>query len=230
LHGRNRCAVVQNPTRGRLTPDQFLPLVEETGLIIPVGAWVLHEAALQAHAWQAAFPHLAPLTVSVNISIRQFAHPDLAAQVESALAASSPEPSCLVLEITESVLIQNASDALGMLEAFASKGIRLALDDFGTGYSALSYLQRFPFTVLKIDPSFISALAEDLRGQAIVQAILTLADNLGLEVVAEGVERHDQEQCLRELGCRLVQGYLYSRPMDPETATAWLQQAAVGQA
>jgi diguanylate cyclase (GGDEF)-like protein/PAS domain S-box-containing protein len=222
LHGFEALVRWQHPTRGLLPPSEFIPLAEETGLIVPMGAWVLREATRQGRLWQDARPALEPLTMSVNLSSRQFSHPDLPALVEAALSESGLPPSCLELEVTESVLIDNPQAAQQVLERFREMGIRLALDDFGTGYSALSYLHRFPFQTLKIDRSFISGIDSNGKNPAIVRAIVTLAENLGMEAVAEGVEHEAEEHLLRQLHCRYVQGYLYARPMDPQAAEQWL--------
>jgi diguanylate cyclase (GGDEF)-like protein len=224
LHGFEALLRWQHPTRGLLPPAEFIGLAEETGMIVPLGAWVLREATRQAQAWQSAQPSGHRLTMSVNLSSRQFAHPDLVAQVEAALAESGLDPVSLTLEITESVLIDNPRAAQELLERFSALGIRLALDDFGTGYSALSYLHRFPFDTLKIDRSFISGIGADGKDPAIVKAIVALADNLGMEAVAEGVETEAEETFLRQLHCRFVQGFRYARPMTPENVIAWLTQ------
>jgi diguanylate cyclase (GGDEF)-like protein/PAS domain S-box-containing protein len=223
LHGFEALVRWQHPTRGLLQPGEFIPLAEETGLIVPMGAWVLREATRQGRLWQDARPASEPLTMSVNLSSRQFSHPDLPALVEAALSESGLPPSCLELEVTESVLIDNPQAAQQVLERFREMGIRLALDDFGTGYSALSYLHRFPFQTLKIDRSFISGIDPDGKNPAIVRAIVTLAENLGMEAVAEGVEQESEEDLLRQLHCRYVQGFLYARPMDPQAAEQWLR-------
>ncbi len=214
----------QHPTRGLLPPSEFIALAEETGMIVPMGAWVLREATRQARAWQTAWNRGGRLTMSVNLSSRQFAHPDLATQVQTALAESGLDPASLTLEVTESVLIDNPRSAQELLQRFSSLGIRLALDDFGTGYSALSYLHRFPFDTLKIDRSFISGIDANGKDPAIVKAIVALADNLGMEAVAEGVETEAEEAMLRTLHCKYVQGFRYARPMQPQDVMAWLAQ------
>jgi len=222
LHGLEALLRWQHPTRGLLAPGEFIQVAEETGAIVSIGAWVLREATLQARAWQRAYPGPEPLTMSVNVSSRQFAHPDLPRQVEGALAESGLDPSCLTLEITESVLIDNPLAAKKLLDRFSALGIRLALDDFGTGYSALSYLHRFPFHTLKIDRSFITGINNQGKDPAIVRAIVALADSLGMDAVAEGVETQAEEDLLRQLRCKYVQGFRYARPMNPEAIEAWL--------
>jgi predicted signal transduction protein with EAL and GGDEF domain len=217
----------QHPTRGMLPPSDFIALAEETGMIVPIGAWVLREATRQARAWQAGDLGAEKLTMSINLSTRQFAHPDLAAHVETALVESGLDPDLLTLEVTESVLIDNPIVAEALLKRFSALGIRLALDDFGTGYSALSYLHRFPFDTLKIDRSFIAGIGGDGKDPAIVRAIVSLADNLGMEAVAEGVETQAEEQWLRSLRCKYVQGFRYARPMRPEDVMAWLAHRQV---
>jgi diguanylate cyclase (GGDEF)-like protein len=201
----------KHPHRGLLLPDEFIPLAEETGLILPIGRWIITEACAQNKAWQLAGPH--ELRVAVNISGVQFRHKDLLDTVAHALASSNLAPECLELEITETVVMQNPSEAIATLEKLSQMGVQIAIDDFGTGYSSLSYLKRFPLDKLKIDRSFIRDVSSDMDDAAIVRATIGLAHNLRLRVVAEGVETEDQLQFLRSLGCDEYQGYYKSKPL-----------------
>lgn len=206
----------QHPTRGMVSPVNFIPLAEETGLIIPIGEWALHEACRIAATWP---DHI---RVAVNISPIQFRSPNLAAVVLQALARSGIAPNRLELEITESLFIDNVEATLSSLHSLRALGVRVALDDFGTGYSSLSYLRSFPFDKLKIDRSFIVDLLEHKGATAIIRAITTLADALGIETTAEGVEHSDQLDILRAEGCGQIQGYLFSRPIPAHEVEALL--------
>ncbi len=200
------------PGHGRLLAGSFLDLAESSGLIVPIGAWVLREACQRARAWRQD-PRAASLGLRVNLSARQFEEPALVDTVAAALADAGLPASALCLEITETVLMSNAAASLGTLTALKALGVSLAVDDFGIGYSSLAYLKRFPVDTLKIDRSFVEGLGTDPIDLPIVQAILSLGKTLGLQVVAEGVERPLQEQTLRALGCERAQGFLYSRAM-----------------
>ena len=202
----------QHPERGLVSPLEFIPLAEETGLIVPIGRWVLQEATRQAAAWQNRSP-LGRLRMSVNVSVRQFQHPDLVGDVADALHRSGLHPSLLTLEITESLFAQDIEEATHKIGLLKDLGVRLALDDFGTGYSSLSYLRRFPIGTLKIDKSFIDDVTTSPEGHAVVAAITQLGQNLRLEVVAEGLENGNQLETLRSLDCPLGQGYHFSRPL-----------------
>ena len=197
-----------HPERGMISPVDFIPLAEETGLIIPIGEWVIREACRQAASWEGE------LSVAVNISPKQFLSQNLAATVLSALASSGLPASRLELEITESIFIANIERTLESLHSLRALGVRIALDDFGTGYSSLSYLRSFPFDKLKIDQSFVRDLAAGGNANAVIRAITTLADALGMETLAEGVEDAAQCEILRQEGCRQIQGYLLSKPID----------------
>lgn len=202
----------EHPERGMVAPCEFVPVAEESGLIVPIGTEVLREAARQAARWQAARPDRDPIVVSVNLSGRQLARRDLPAVVEQVLAEAGADPSTIAFEITESVLMEDAETAVATLSALKALGITLLVDDFGTGYSSLSYLKRLPVDALKIDRSFVDGLGADESDHAIVQAVLGLAGALGLGVVAEGVETDLQLAELRALGCDRAQGYRFARP------------------
>jgi EAL domain-containing protein (putative c-di-GMP-specific phosphodiesterase class I) len=202
----------RHPERGLVPPLEFIGLAEETGLIVPIGRWVLQEATRQAAAWQSISP-LGRLRISVNVSVRQFQHPDLLGDVSSALLRSGLDPSLLTLEITESLFVQDAANTARKLEEIKELGVRLALDDFGTGYSSLSYLRRFPIDTLKIDKSFIDGVATSSEACAVAAAIVTLGQTLRMEVVAEGLEDAQQLARLNELDCPLGQGYHFAKPM-----------------
>ncbi len=201
-----------HPRRGLVSPADFIPVAEETGLIVPIGQWVLNEACAQVRQWQIDSPTHRSLSLSVNLSARQVAQPDLLQRIKEALENSKLNAHCLKLEITESVVMENAEAAAQMFKQLRSLGVQLSIDDFGTGYSSLSYLHRFPLNYLKIDRSFVMRLTTD-NDNAIVRTISTLARNLGMEVIAEGIETEEQFQQLKMLGCEYGQGYLFSRPV-----------------
>lgn len=210
---------------GRLiSPVEFIPIAEESGLIIPIGTWVLAEACRQTHAWNATLQR--NLLVAVNISSRQFQHPDFLATVTRILAETGVDPSTIELEITESVVMQDADRAIEILQSLRELGLKFAIDDFGTGYSSLAYLKRFPIDKLKIDQSFVRHLSPQSADAAIVQAIITLGHSLSLDVIAEGVESEEQRECLRQWGADQIQGYFYGRPVAAETATRFIADAA----
>jgi len=204
-----------HPRRGLVSPADFIPAAEETGLIVPIGEWVLTEACNRIREWQIASPGHRSLSLSVNLSARQVAQSDLLERIKEALETSKLNPHCLKLEITESVVMENAEAATLMFKQLRSLGVQLSIDDFGTGYSSLSYLHRFPLNYLKIDRSFVTRLTTD-NDNAIVRTISTLARNLGMEVIAEGIETEEQYQQLRMLGCEYGQGFLFSPPVDNE--------------
>ncbi|MCW3040357.1 MAG: hypothetical protein JWM31_2262, partial [Solirubrobacterales bacterium] len=203
----------EHPTRGRLAPAEFIPVAEETGLIVPLGEWVLQEACRQGARWQQlAGPGRAPI-VAVNLAPRQVAEADLSLLVDRVLRETGLAPASLHLEITESTLMKQVEPNL---EALKALGVGLVLDDFGTGYSSLAYVQRFPIDVLKIDRSFVADLRPQSDDETIVAAIVNMARSLHVEVVAEGVETAQQAETLRALGCRLAQGFFYARPLPAE--------------
>ena len=214
------------PGHGNVTPQNFIPVAEQTGLIIPLGRWILREACKQGAAWLKAMPPMVgdkpPFTITVNVSGRQLQHPQMVQSVRDALADSGFDARCLVLEITESVVMNNAESAINRLDELKALGVRLAIDDFGTGYSSLSYLQRLPIDILKIDKSFVDGLTDTSRDAALVRTILGLAETLSLRCVAEGIERPEQYEMLRKLGCQFGQGYLLARPLRAAEAGALL--------
>jgi len=216
----------QHPTRGLLGPDEFIQIAEETGLIVPLGAWVLRNACVQAKRFQTLGPMWSNLTMSVNLSGGQLGQRDLVELIASAHQDANLRPEHLQLEMTESVLMDDAANTITILENLKGLGVLLGVDDFGTGYSSLAYLKRFPVDVLKIDRSFVSGLAEDIEDSAIVAAVVSLADTIGLLTIAEGVESERQRDILIGLGCNRAQGYLFARPMPVDAAEAALDQAA----
>jgi len=212
-----------HPRRGLVSPADFIPVAEETGLIVPIGEWVLNEACARVRQWQIDSPSHRSLSLSVNLSARQVAQPDLLNRIKEALDHSKLSPHCLKLEITESVVMENAEAAAQMFKQLRALGVQLSIDDFGTGYSSLSYLHRFPLNYLKIDRSFVMRLTTD-NDNAIVRTISTLARNLGMEVIAEGIETEEQFQQLKMLGCEYGQGFLFSRPVANEAVAHLLAQ------
>ncbi|HEY5039687.1 MAG TPA: EAL domain-containing protein, partial [bacterium] len=204
----------EHSDRGLVPPNDFIPLAEETGLILPIGRWVLREACLQMVRWEKRFPRAAHLTVSVNLSVKQFMDKDLLEYIVQTLSETGFDPHRLRLEITESVLMDNLEAALAVLTGLKSRGIQLDMDDFGTGYSSLSNLHRFPVDTLKIDRSFIQRIGQTGGKPEIVRAIINLAFDLGMGVTAEGIETAEQLAKLRLLNCKEGQGYFFSKPMD----------------
>ncbi len=214
----------QDPDEGLIAPERFIPVAETTGLIGEIGQWVLRQACLQGRAWMDA--GLAPMTLAVNLSPRQFLHGDICAQVESALAESGFPPERLELELTEGALMECGDDAVAILQRLRRLGVRLAIDDFGTGYSSLAYLKHFPLDVLKIDRSFIRDIPFEPDDMAIAAAVITMGHTLGFRVLAEGVETDAQLAFLKERGCDLYQGYLASRPLAADAFERLLAPAA----
>jgi diguanylate cyclase (GGDEF)-like protein len=212
----------EHPRRGLVPPSEFIPVAEDTGLIVDVGRVVLQAACAATARWR-RLPGLADLTVSVNLSPRQLQEPSLVPGVAQALAASGLPPEALVLEITESLLVTDVPEEAERLDALKALGVRLAVDDFGTGYSSLSYLSRLPVDILKVDKSFVAGLDTGTSAGKLAGAVLALASSLGLETIAEGVETPEQAAALLELGCTRLQGYLYSRPVPPAAVPATLQ-------
>jgi diguanylate cyclase (GGDEF)-like protein/PAS domain S-box-containing protein len=215
LVGFEALARVESAALGPISPAQFIPLAEETGLIIPLGMLVLEEACRQMRKWHEQYPQEQSLTISVNLSSKQFTQLNLVELIKKVLEETGLEPGCLHLEITESVIMEKAQEATEMLSQLKALGVKLSIDDFGTGYSSLSYLHSFPFDILKIDRSFVCRVATDNESAEIVETILTLAKKLGKKAVAEGVETEDQLAVLQASGCGYGQGYLFSRPLWP---------------
>jgi EAL domain-containing protein (putative c-di-GMP-specific phosphodiesterase class I) len=202
----------EHPERGLLLPNDFITVAEETGLIVPIGSWVLDQACRQVQRWQAEQPALKPLVLAVNLSGRQLGHPRLVEDVAAVLRDTGIDPGDVELEITESVLMDDVEMSEETLGRLKTLGVNLVVDDFGTGYSSLSYLRRFPVDVLKVDQSFVDGLGHDPGDSAIVTAVVTLAHTLGLHAVAEGVETAEQLSELRRLGCDTAQGFYFAKP------------------
>jgi EAL domain-containing protein (putative c-di-GMP-specific phosphodiesterase class I) len=201
-----------HPDRGLVMPGQFIQLAEDSGLILPIGQWILETACKQLLAW-AAQPHTAHLVLAVNVSARQYLQADFAEKLIALLDRTGVDPTKLKLELTESMLVENVEDIIVKMSALKAKGVGFSLDDFGTGYSSLSYLKRLPLDQLKIDQSFVRDVMTDPNDASIVRAIITLGLNLGLDVIAEGVETEAQLQILLANGCKAFQGYLFSKPV-----------------
>lgn len=218
----------QHPERGLVFPEEFIPVAEETGLITNLGIWVLREACRQTMRWRLQHPRYRRLTVSVNLSMKQLTQADLIEQIDHVLQETGLEAHCLHLEITESVIMEHPDSAAHVLKRIESMGIRLSLDDFGTGYSSLSYLHRFPISTLKIDRSFVSRMDSDGDAPKVVRTIVTLANDLKMQVVAEGVETESQLAQVKALGCRYGQGYVFSRPIEGVAAGALLLEYSGG--
>jgi diguanylate cyclase (GGDEF)-like protein/PAS domain S-box-containing protein len=214
----------RHPERGRLAPDQFIPFAEETGLIVPIGRWVLREGCRKGALIHQAFPVTPPMTMSINLSVKQLQHSDIVGDVRDALEESGLQPECLTLEITETVMMADADLAIARLNELKVLGVRLAMDDFGTGYSSLSYLSKFPVDILKMDRSFLREGATPEQS-GLASAVVALGRTLALEVVAEGIEAHDQWTSLRELGCDRGQGFYFAKPMDVDSAIEYLTNA-----
>jgi len=203
----------QHPRRGLVAPMEFIPLAEESGLIVPLGQWTIREACRQVRLWQQEIPAGEPIALNVNLSARQLRHPNIVRDIADALDDTGMLPNRLVLEITESVLMVDTAATLNRLFQLKSLGVRLAIDDFGTGYSSLGYLARLPADTLKIDRSFIVSMLEEASSLTLVSTIILLAGSLKLKVVAEGVENAAQEEMLASLNCDQIQGYLISPPL-----------------
>jgi EAL domain-containing protein (putative c-di-GMP-specific phosphodiesterase class I) len=214
-----------HPRRGLLAPLVFIPLAEETGLIVEIGRWVLDRSCRQARAWQQVHAAL-DLTMSVNLSARQLRDPHLVADVAATLRDSGLPPRSLTLEITESILMDNSDAAVDRLHQLKALGVRLAIDDFGTGYSSLNYLRALPVDIVKIDKVFIDGVASDKEARGLIKAILSMADTLDLQTIAEGVENRDQANRLEQLGSALVQGFYFARPLSTEDAEALMATGA----
>jgi len=215
-----------HPERGMVSPAQFIPLAEETGMILPIGQWVLETACAQLRAWQQD-AHTRDLVLAVNVSAKQFRQTDFVAQVQAAVQRHAINPALLKLELTESMLLENIEETIATMNALNDVDVQFSLDDFGTGYSSLQYLKRLPLDQIKIDQSFVRDIATDSGDNAVVHAIISMAHSLELDVIAEGVETLEQRQLLLEKGCRRFQGYLFSKPVPIDQLTALLEQKKV---
>ncbi len=213
----------RHPARGVIAPDTFIPLAEETGLIVPIGRWVLAEACKQAAVWH---DESHSVQVSVNVSARQLDHKNLLEDVQGALADSDLEPSALTLEITETALMRDADSTTQQLKKLKALGVQIAIDDFGTGYSSLAYLSQFPVDVLKIDRTFVTGLSDSADSRALAHTLIQLGKTLGLETLAEGIEEEAQLEILKHEQCDLGQGYLFARPLVPEDIQSYLSPMA----
>jgi predicted signal transduction protein with EAL and GGDEF domain len=213
----------QHPVRGLVSPAEFIALAEETGMILPLGQWVLQTACTQLALW-AGQPQMAHLTVAVNVSARQFHQRDFVTQVLAVLAHTGANPQRLKLELTESVLVANVEDVIAKMNALKALGVGFSLDDFGTGYSSLSYLKRLPLDELKIDQGFVKDILLDPNDAAIAKMVVALADSLGLVVIAEGVETEAQRDFLADLGCHAYQGFLFGHPLPVQEFEVFVKQ------
>jgi diguanylate cyclase (GGDEF)-like protein/PAS domain S-box-containing protein len=211
-----------HPERGLVSPLQFIPLAEETGLIIPIGQWVLEQACLQLKTWEAD-PHTRELQLAVNVSERQFRQQDFVEQVRGILDRTGIDPSRLKLELTESIVLDDVADTIAKMQALRQLGVSFSMDDFGTGYSSLAYLTQLPLNQLKIDKSFVQHIGSKASDATIIQTIIGMAENLGMEVIAEGVETEEQRDFLEANGCMLYQGYLFGKPVPREEFDALLK-------
>ena len=203
-----------SPDKGIIGPDQFIGVAEETGLIVPIGWWVLEESCRQAQKWQESFPADPPLAMSVNVSGKLIVQSDSQKRIVDILQRTGLSAKSLRLEITESAVMNHGARCISALSALREMGIQLHVDDFGTGYSSLTYLQKFAYDSLKIDKSFVSAINAARQDSAIVGAIIGLGESLGIKVIAEGVETEQQLETLRDMGCPEAQGFWFSRPLD----------------
>jgi diguanylate cyclase (GGDEF)-like protein/PAS domain S-box-containing protein len=216
-----------HPERGLISPDKFIPVAEETGLIVPLGQWILEEACRQARSWQIEFNNRQNLSITVNLSNKQIQEESLVRVVASALSDSGLSANHLILEITENTMLQETESVISKLNELKDLGVKLAIDDFGTGYSSLSYLQRFPIDVLKIDKSFIDKLNQGREGAAVARAIITMSETLHLKTIAEGIETINQNSVLQSLGCEFGQGYHFSKPLNREDMRTFLEYSRI---
>jgi Amt family ammonium transporter len=212
----------EHPFRGIISPSDFIPVAEDNGQIIPIGQWVIETACQQLKAWHDRFPDCEHLTISVNISIQQFSHNNLEKIIETALKDTGLAPHCFMAELTESAVIDNPEAVIGNLNRLKQSGIKIAIDDFGTGYFSLTYLKNFPLDFLKIDKSFVNDINRDHENLEIAKAIITLAQNLELQVIAEGIESNAQLETLQGIGCDFIQGYYFSKPVNSHHAESFI--------
>jgi EAL domain-containing protein (putative c-di-GMP-specific phosphodiesterase class I) len=213
-HGKRRASL----------PSEFIPLAEQTGAIIPIGAWVLREACRYARTWQNAAAGSSPVRVSVNLSGKQLTHPGIVEDVQAALQGAGLAPASLSLEITESVLMEDIESSISLLDRLRQLSVELHMDDFGSGYSSLSYLPRLPLHAIKVERTFVHRMGVRRTDLEIVRSIVDLAEHLGLAVIAEGVETASQRERLIAFGCELGQGFLFAKPLDPDAAKALLAE------
>jgi predicted signal transduction protein with EAL and GGDEF domain len=212
----------RHPEQGFIPPSDFIPVAEETGMIVQLGEYVLREACRQMRHWEVVLPSDPPLFMSVNLSVKQFSQPNLVETVAAILRETRLDSKNLKLEITESAVMENVETATELLNRLRALGLRISMDDFGTGYSSLSHLRRFPIDTLKIDRSFVTQMGDDEENAEIVRTIVGLAQNLGMDVVAEGVETPEQVATLKTLGCEYGQGYFFSKPLDYQRAEQFI--------
>ena len=205
-----------DPNYQAVSPAEFIPIAEESGLIVEIGRWVLREACDQVKSWQVAFPHEPPLEINVNVAAKQFYQPDFVERIADLLQETGIAPGTLILEITERVFMDQVSVASTVFDQLCALGVRLQIDDFGTGYSSLGYIHRYPIHTIKIDQSFIRGLGASKRNTDVVRAMIQMAQDLGMSTVAEGIETEGQLLQLSEFGCGFGQGFLLSRPLSPE--------------
>lgn len=215
----------QHPSRGLILPAEFIPMLEETGLIVPVGYWVLDQACQQIKKWQLQYPSDPPISVSFNITTRQFTQPDLVQKIAETLDKNQLNASSLKLELNESLVVEDSVTTASILEILQKLGIQVQIDDFGTGYSALGYLHTLPINTLKIDRTFISELMNSESGAEIVRTILSLAHSLKMSVIAEGVETKEQLSALKDMDCEFAQGFFFAKAVSPDEATNLLENS-----
>jgi diguanylate cyclase (GGDEF)-like protein len=213
----------QHPTRGLIAPLQFIPLAEETGLIIPLSEWTIETSCRQLREWQALYPSDPPLKMSINVSSRHFLYQGFAEKTIAIILENKIPAGSIALEITESIILENQELAIDTMQKLQDNGIHIHLDDFGTGYSSLSYLQRLPVNALKIDRSFVGKVASSEENREIVRTIISLAKNLNMMVIAEGVEEDDHLSEITGMDCHYAQGFLFGRPMTPEAVIGWIK-------
>lgn len=214
-----------HPTRGTVSPMEFIPAAEENGLILPLGSWILSESCRQLREWQKRNPLASRLTVSINLSFKQFSQLDLVKEVSSIIEKTGVDPRCLKFEVTESHIMENSEIAVAIMNRLREIGAEISLDDFGTGYSSLSYLHRLPIDYLKIDRSFVTRMIESRENAEIIRTIIKLGQNLKMKVIAEGIETPEQLEQLQSLNCEFGQGYLFSKPLESEAAAAFIGQS-----
>ena len=212
----------RHAARGLLSASEFVPLAEESGTIVPLGEWAIRAACAQLRAWQDRAPALAAVTMSVNVSGRQFRRPDCVEAVRRIVRESAVDPRQLAIEVTESVIMDDVESSAAKLGRLRDMGVQIHVDDFGTGYSSLSYLHRFPINAVKIDRSFVAGLPAQAESEEVIKAIVSIAESLDFDVIAEGIEGEAQLAKLGELRCRYGQGFLISRPMDAAALEAWV--------